>query len=584
MKTYNGTLRPLLLAGLLIGTGLATRADDTVTFQVDLSRFTNSAGEQAATLVDVRGAMNGWSAGWTLYNNGANVYTNTFVVTGNAGDKLQYKFTYSTCAGTVWEDNNPPPGPGQPPDEGNNRVLLLVAGAQTLPVVPMYAPGVTPPINLIGVNVTYRVDMTAQIQNGSFIPSSGVDTIRVTGAPGALTSWGNGVDLTNNPALSGDTSNIYSAVISICGTPGGRGGDFKFRMNGGWEDTADGANRNFTITGSELVLPVYYYSDRPPGPTTNAIVTFQVDMTPQVITGGFTNGVNLVSVSGNMNNWSQTQLTNDPSLLGMASNVYSMTISFDNTVGMWVRYKFRLDNGWESAAIYGVGGNKDRRFFVQGGEQVLPLVTYNDASVCDLLTQPTAVTFVLQLTNGTPDRNAIPFDKANDTVYINGPLFPEDGWPAWNTDLPQLTNHPVGSDFYQTTIVIPTGRSRATAFKFGLSGPNHGGLDNEAPQFTDHLAYIRTTGPAYTMPVAQFGTAFEATRVEQQWGKLAVGPPTGGSIPVTWLGCPCVTLQTKSSLGSGSWTDLPATDSASATNWPNTGGEQYFRLQKRPLP
>ena len=76
------TLRALIGLGLLAGASLSLRADDTVTFQVDLTRYTNSAGAQAATLVDIRGAMNGWSGGWTLINNGANVYTNTFTVTG----------------------------------------------------------------------------------------------------------------------------------------------------------------------------------------------------------------------------------------------------------------------------------------------------------------------------------------------------------------------------------------------------------------------------------------------------------------------------------------------------------------------
>src|SRR5512141_2687093 len=118
-------MRALLGLGLLVAAGSTVRADDTVTFQVDMSRFTNVAGAQVATLVDVRGAFNNWGGGSTLINNGANVYTNTFTVTGATGDKSQYKFTYSTCAGVTWEDNNPPPGTGQPPDEGNNRVLQL---------------------------------------------------------------------------------------------------------------------------------------------------------------------------------------------------------------------------------------------------------------------------------------------------------------------------------------------------------------------------------------------------------------------------------------------------------------------------
>ena len=224
-----------------------------ITFQVDLTRYTNSAGQQAATLVDVRGAFNGWGAGSSLVNNGVNVYTNTFAVEGFPGGKFQYKFTYTTPIGVTWEDDNPPPGAGQPPDEGNNRVLALVGSAQTLPVVPFYAPSVTPPIDLPTNNVTYRVDMTEQVQLSNFIPEFG-DTIRVTGEPAALTGWGDGVDLTNNPALSGDASNVYSAVIGIQGVPGAKGGAFKFRMNSGWEETALGDDRNFTIIGGDQVL------------------------------------------------------------------------------------------------------------------------------------------------------------------------------------------------------------------------------------------------------------------------------------------------------------------------------------------
>ncbi|MBI3851501.1 MAG: hypothetical protein HY298_14680 [Verrucomicrobia bacterium] len=590
-------MRALLGVGLLFGAAHAVLADDTVTFQVDMTRYTNSAGAQAATLVDVRGAFNGWSGGpgATLVNNGANVYTNTFAVVGTNGEKFQYKFTFSTCAGTSWEDNNPPPGAGQPPDEGNNRVLQLIGGAQTLPVVPLYAPSVTTPINLVNANIAFRVDMTEQVQLGNFIPSSGVDTIRVIGAPAAIGGWaGDGVDLTNNPALSGDVSNVYSAVVTICGTPGTPGGEFKFRMNGGWEDTSINDNRNFNFTGADQVLPIYFYGDQPIGPQTNGNITFQVDMTPQVITGGFTNGVSAVRLSGNINNWpggatGGELLTNNPALSGNASNIYSGTIPLpantSSTVGNWSRYKFRADGGWESAAIYGVGGNKDRRFFITGGDQVLPLVTYNDASLCDVVLQPTTVTFSLHLTNGTPDRNGVPFDKVNDKVYFNAEFL---GWPTWDTNLPEMTNNPVGSDFYEQTFVLSGGTSRRLQFKFGLADPaspsgTHGGVDNETGFQQDHVKYIRTFASTATI-TAEFGTNFLAILQEPQFGNLVAGPPSGGNIPITWLGGPCVTLQTRSSLTTGSWTDLPATDATVSTNWPNSGSQQFFRLQKRPLP
>jgi hypothetical protein len=452
-----------------------------------------------------------------------------------------------------------------------------------LPVVPFYAPSVTLPIELPTNNITYRVDMTEQIQLGNFIPSSGVDTIRVTGNPVALTSWGNGVDMTNNPALSGDASNIYSAVIGIQGIPGALGGEHKFRMNSAWEDTSDGYNRNFTIIGGNQVLPIRYYNDQPVGPATNANVTFQVDMTPQVISGGFTNGVSTVTISGNINGWGNgSAMTNDPALSGNASNVYSTTVSTATTsVGMWCRYKFRADSGWEAAAIYGVNGNKDRRFYYTGGDQILPLVTYNDASLCDLLLKDTTVTFVLQLTNGTPDTAGIPFDKVNDKVYINGEFLK---WLPWNNSLPEMTNNPVGSDLYQQTFVITAGTSRQLHFKYGVDGPGHGALDNENVTYIDHYQYVRNNNNPYTMATSQFGTNFTSSLIEPLFGSLKAGAPSGGHIPVTWVGCACVTLQTKSSLAPGAWTDLPATDATSSTNYPNSGGQQYFRLQKRPLP
>jgi hypothetical protein len=580
---------------LLCGASLTARADDTVTFQVDLTRYTNSAGQQAATLVDVRGAFNSWSGGSTLVNNGANVYTNTFAVTGTAGTTFQYKFTYTTPVGVTWEDDNPPPGAGQPADQGNNRVLLLVGGAQTLPVVPFYAPSVTPPIDLPTNNITYRVDLTEQVQLGDFLPG---DTITVTGEPLALSNWGAGVGMTNDPALSGNASNIYSAVVGIQGVPGAAGGDFKFRMNSGWEETAIGDNRNFKIIGGDQVLPVYFYFDQPIGPPTNANVKFQVDMTPQVISGGFTNGMSAVRISGYFNGWPNTAdggelMTNNPALSGNASNVYSAWISIDNlpgtvpttTVGLVNRYKFRADGGWEAAAIYGVGGNKDRQLIIAGGDQILPLVTYNDASLCDILQQKTTVTFVLHLPNGTLDDNGIPFDKANDHVYINGDFL---NWPQWlPANLPEMTNNPVGSDFYTVALPINGGNPRRLQFKFGIDGPNHSTpyIDNENPQFTDHVKYVRSNSNPYTLATAEFGSTHLSVLVEPVIGDLRIGAPSGGNLPITWLGCPCATLQTRTTLNTGSWTDLPVTDGLSATNWPNnTGTARYFRVQRRQFP
>ena len=284
-------------------------------------------------------------------------------------------------------------------------------------------------------------------------------------------------------------------------------------------------------------------------------------------------------------------MTNDPALLGNASNIYSTTLTMtDTTVGMWSRFKFRNGGDWEEAVVtFPDIKNHDRQFFVAGGDQVLPLYTYRDASVCDLLLQETAVTFVLQITNGTADRNGVPFVKGSDTVWINGPMITP-AWATWGTnDCVQMTNNPAGSDFYEVTLPIAAGSSRAVTFKFGLFDPNndpsaHGWLDNESPQYADHVQYVRTFSPTFTLPVAQFGTNYAAIRVEPAWGNLNAGTPSAGVVPITWLGLPCVTLQTTTGLPTASWTDLPATDAQSSTNWPNAGGVQLFRLQKRSQP
>src|SRR6185369_8915939 len=141
---------------------------------------------------------------------------------------------------------------------------------------------------------------------------------------------------------------------------------------------------------------------------------------------------------------------------------------------------------------------------------------------------------------------------------------------------------PVGSDFYTITLPIKGGNARRLQFKFGIDGPNHGFMDNENPVYSDHVKYVRNNNPAYTMSTTEFGNLYLSTLVEPVFGNLAVGAQVAGHIPITWLGCPCATLQTKTSVSSGSWTDLPATDGTSSTNWPNSGGLRYFRLQKRP--
>ena len=113
-------------------------------------------------------------------------------------------------------------------------------------------------------------------------------------------------------------------------------------------------------------------------------------------------------------------------------------------------------------------------------------------------------------------------------------------------------------------------------------------LDDEAPSGSNHLRIIRSipTG-AYSFPTDAFGKQYN----EPQFGELSVGKGTPGTVLLSWLGAPNVTVLTASSIRGASWTALPQTSGAywsagvssvnglvSQTNWPTAGGNTYFRL------
>ena len=554
------TVQTLLGVSLLCGAGLTARADDSVTFQVDMSRYTNSAGAQAASLVDVRGAFNGWGGGSSLVNNGANVYTNTFTVVGAAAATFEYKFTYTTIAGVTWEDDMP----SAPP---NNRVLTLVGGAQTLPVVDFHAPSVTPPIDFFPQPITFRVDMSALTN------SAGAPAYTAVNASGAFNGWGQS-PLTNNGA------NIYTNTFVVAAS-----GNYKYTMVlNGSTVYEDGADHPLAVTGSPVTLPVLVFNNSGRVPidfVTNAI-TFQVDMQVQGV--AFINAGGIVRVSGGFNGWGagdELVLDHDYVYTNTLTLAYQQAYPGWSPASQYVyAYKFRANGGWEEPNVNPLFGNNDRRFSgTNAGPTTLPLALYSDASLCDVLHQDTTVTFRLHLTNGTVDTAGHVFNSAVDTVYINGESL-LGSWEPWNplflTAI--MTNNPPASDFYEYTQVIPDGRPRNQKVKYSFDG-----LDHEAPQFSDHAQWIRTTNTTYVMSPVEFGTNYASVRVQKQYGDLKAGTPSGGTVPVTWLGCECVTLQTRSSLTSGSWVNLPATESESSTNYPNAGS-QFFRLQKRPTP
>jgi len=546
-------------AGILLGAGLVARADTLVTFQVDMTAQVNLGNFSLATSsVSARGSFNGWGT-LVLTNDASGSNPNLFAGTADDtadpnGGTLNYKFYYDP--GAVWES---PASTG-----GNNRTASLV-----LPVV--YFDDLSPatPTN----NVTFQVDMTQQVFLGNFDPLSGS-----VYCPGAFDGWvATSFLLTNNP--SGSNTNLYTGTYPVVAAAGTTE-QYKFYYDPGavWESPAStaGGNRSFTVAGGDQTLPVVYFNDKAPGvqPVTND-VTFQVDMSAQILSGQFAPDVTTVECRGSFQGWSGGfTLTNDPAASN--TNIYSGVYTISDAPGTPVQYKFMMPpSGWESPISTG-GGNRSFNLPTTNGPLVLPVVFFGDLNVDDLLPADTLVTFSVSMTNAV-GTDAHAFDPTVDAVYMNGDFMGllsggSAGWLPWtpgNLAAYQLTNDG-NSQVYSITLLMPKGNSLALTYKYSING-----FDNEAASGLNHFRYVRTVGQ-YTLPLDQFGNQY----IEPSFGNLNASPSTLGQVLVSWLGRPGVHLQTRSSLSAGAWQDHAETDGLMSTNWPATGGSLFFRLTK----
>jgi len=329
-------------------------------------------------------------------------------------------------------------------------------------------------------------------------------------------------------------------------------------------------------------------------PTPTNYVTFQIDMSAQVLLGAFTNGDpnGSITVSGDFEGWNNgLPLTNNPTLSGNSSNIYSAILPVVSFLPDTINYKFRMNGGWESPAS--TSGN-NRQATLTSSNTVLPLVFYNDNSTYDLLQQPITVTFTLYMPNGTLDDTGYAYNNASDTLWINGDYvgWEGGGWPGPVSQFPvsqQMVE--VGtSDYYTNSYTLPRGNSIYVNYKYSIDS-----TDDENGTQTNHIREVRTYGPTYSFPVDSWSWSVlkpgvepypnpgitSTNIVEPDFGYLAISNRSGSTIPISWLGRPGVVLQNSSSVN-GSWNINAGTDGTQATNWPVAGsGNQFFRLLKQ---
>jgi len=330
-------------------------------------------------------------------------------------------------------------------------------------------------------------------------------------------------------------------------------------------------------------------------PTPTNFVTFNVDLSAQVLLGNFTNGDpnGTITVSGDFEGWNDgIPLTNNPTLSGNSSNIYSAVCPVVAFRPDTINYKFRMNGGWESPTS--TSGN-NRQATITSSNQVLPLVYYNDNSVYDLIGTPITVTFTLYMPNGTLDKNGYAYNSGSDTLWIAGDFLGWPGtWPGPIGNLPAAQQMiEVGtSDYYTNSFVIPRGNSVNINYKYSIDSE-----DDENGMSTNHVRLVRSYGPTYSMPVDQWSWSIvqpgvepypnpgltSTNIVEPDFGYLKIQPQSGGNYPLTWLGRPGVVLQNSTNLTSGVWNTNNASDATQSTNWPaaGNGNTQFFRLMKK---
>ncbi len=565
-------LRCALAAGLLLS-AMAASASSVVTFNVDMS---SAAFDPASQTVIVRGSFNNWSGtDIALTNNpsGANptVWSGTFSIPTN-GIAIAYKYVIET--GDTYESIG-------------NRDLLLPAtsGASVAAPLAFWNDAGT----VVTTSVKFQVDMAQQINVGKFDPVAGVVQARA-----AFNGWGGtAIALTNDPTILRTnqfglvTSNVYVGTFDVTG-PQGQTTPFKFHFdpNDTWEapnpvnaDPYDSnENRFFNLgAGPTQELPIVFFSDSPYSPVATNNVTFQVDMSAAIADGSFVPGSSTVQVNGDFNGWGGTAnyLTNDPAALN--TNIYTGTVTLSDGVGATHYYKFwasafPFNGGWE------VFANNRALQIVSGNTLVLPVVPFNNLRPGDVLTQPTTVTFSVDMTGAVSTSGGsgspITFDPSVDSVFIGG-FGTDAAHEAWLAPFAagdpqsQLSNDPVGSSNYTVQVTLPAGYPVLLNYKYGLDGFNNEPGGN-------HVRVVYTAGN-YVMPKDKWGVPSAAEPLVPRLNIAKTGP---SQITLTWLGRPGVHLQTKTGLNA-SWVDHMETDGTSSENWSVNGdAASFFRLVK----
>jgi len=234
-------------------------------------------------------------------------------------------------------------------------------------------------------------------------------------------------------------------------------------------------------------------------PKVVAQVTFQVDMSAEILAGQFNPTSDFVSVAGGFNGWSPgIEFTNNPGATN--PGLYSAVITITDIPGTTEYYKFVVDDGqnlgWEMPIS--TGGNNRTFVFAPptNNQQLLPPVYFSDLSPSEIIISNTLVTFTVDMTGAVGSEGHV-FDPNNDSLYLNGNFF---GWWSWGEpDLIDLLTNVPGTELYRITVPVTAGSSRMLVYNYGING-----FDDESSDQQSHVRYVRGSGNVI-LPTDVFG-------------------------------------------------------------------------------
>jgi hypothetical protein len=298
--------------------------------------------------------------------------------------------------------------------------------------------------------VTFQVDMSVQIADGSFNPNAG-DTVYAAGT--FQTNPWTGFQL--NPSVG--NTNIYTAVYpdqNLTNTVE----QFKFKFHSvttNLDVFDDDLNRLFTLKSGGQTLPLVYFNYGFPVPSTvTNNLTLSVDMGPQIYLGHFNPGTMQIEAFGTFTSpkWSTgIVMTNNPTAVN--SNVFLCTIPDGNYSGGFEQFKFVIVNGgntYESTA--------NRTFYTPTNAGALPLAYFNHISSYGSAPITFQVDMTVPLEAGT-------FSPANGDILSVAGTFQTN---TWSPGICVLTNSAVSTNIYYGTFLDLNQPGIGEAFKFQI--------------------------------------------------------------------------------------------------------------------